>query len=250
VQQMRMDLLYASKFDEKAQPMPEAYERLLLEVLANDHSHFVSAEELMESWRIFTPLLHKLASDKVKPHLYPYGSRGPAAADALAHKYGLTKFGGGITAYVEGEPPRKYSTMAGDETAAVDDENSDKASVCSNMTNSFTEAASGEPSPSGGLQSEKLPFPVRQSVMQPPLGPPPSAASLAAISSAAQPPAPPPAATKANGSNGGLAELASSAQGLTISAPVAPASVPSTEGTPNGSRKGSRDVEPQYVSGK
>lgn len=32
VQQMRMDLLYASKFDDKAQPMPEAYERLMLEV--------------------------------------------------------------------------------------------------------------------------------------------------------------------------------------------------------------------------
>lgn len=31
VQQMRMDLLYSSKFDDNAKPMPEAYERLLLE---------------------------------------------------------------------------------------------------------------------------------------------------------------------------------------------------------------------------
>ena len=56
---MRMDLLYASKFNvnETTQPMPEAYERLLLECLAADHSHFVSADELLESWRIFTPVL-------------------------------------------------------------------------------------------------------------------------------------------------------------------------------------------------
>jgi glucose-6-phosphate 1-dehydrogenase len=52
-----MDLLYASKFDEETQPVPEAYERLLLECLAADHSHFVSADELLESWRIFTPVL-------------------------------------------------------------------------------------------------------------------------------------------------------------------------------------------------
>ena len=44
VQQMRMDLLYASKFSAEGTEMPEAYERLLLEVIAADHSHFVSAE--------------------------------------------------------------------------------------------------------------------------------------------------------------------------------------------------------------
>ena len=58
VQQMRMDLLYSSKFFQRK--LPEAYERLLLEVLAADHSHFVSAEELDASWHIFTPVLQEL----------------------------------------------------------------------------------------------------------------------------------------------------------------------------------------------
>ena len=109
VQQMRMDLLYSDKFNNESKPMPEAYERLLLEVLAADHSHFVSAAELDASWRIFTPILKQIAEQKIRPHPYPYGSRGPTAADSLAHKYGMSKFGGGITNYVTGAPIKKLN---------------------------------------------------------------------------------------------------------------------------------------------
>jgi len=98
VEQMRMDFNYGTKY--KKGSMPEAYERLLLECLAADHSHFVSAEELIASWRIFTPALHELKRLKRKPEPYPFGSRGPAAADDLAKRYGMKKFGGGLTPYV------------------------------------------------------------------------------------------------------------------------------------------------------
>jgi len=98
VEQMRMDLLYSDKY--KKFDMPEAYERLLLEVLAADHSHFVSAEELIASWRIFTPALHQLQAKRIQPAQYPFGSRGPPAADKLAQKHGMKKFGGGLTPYV------------------------------------------------------------------------------------------------------------------------------------------------------
>ena len=103
VQQQRMDLLYSSKFFERK--LPEAYERLLLEVLAADHSHFVSGEELVASWQIFTPALQALHASRRVPEVYPFGSRGPPSADALAHKYGITKFGGGLTPYVKKEVP-------------------------------------------------------------------------------------------------------------------------------------------------
>lgn len=69
-------------------------------MLANDHSHFVSAEELDASWRIFTPALHQLQERGVQPEPYPFGSRGPAAADDLARRYGMRKFGGGLTPYI------------------------------------------------------------------------------------------------------------------------------------------------------
>ena len=107
---MRMDLLYSDKFRDDAKPMPEAYERLLLEVLAADQSNFVSAPELDASWRIFTPILNELAENKIKPLPYPYGSRGPPQADDLANRHGMSKFGGGITNYVQGEKLRKIDS--------------------------------------------------------------------------------------------------------------------------------------------
>ena len=98
VEQVRMDLLYARSY---MGYMPEAYERLLLEALVADHSHFVSEDELTAQWRIFTPVLHALESGKGRePEIYPYGSRGPKGADALANRHGMTKFGGGLTPYV------------------------------------------------------------------------------------------------------------------------------------------------------
>ena len=97
VEQVRMDLLYAKSY---MGYMPEAYERLLLEALVADHSHFVSEEELTAQWRIFTPVLQQLASGSKEPETYSFGGRGPKGADALARRYGMTKFGGGLTPYV------------------------------------------------------------------------------------------------------------------------------------------------------
>ena len=98
VEQVRMDLFYARSY---MGYMPEAYERLLLEALVADHSHFVSEEELTAQWRIFTPVLHELESGAgPEPEIYPYGSRGPKGADQLAKRHGMTKFGGGLTPYV------------------------------------------------------------------------------------------------------------------------------------------------------
>ena len=101
VEQVRMDLLYATQYAGSIHAqMPEAYERLLLEALVSDHSHFVSEEELTAQWRIFTPVLKQLVDRKVEPEKYAYGSRGPRGQDELARRYGMSKFGGGLTPYV------------------------------------------------------------------------------------------------------------------------------------------------------
>ena len=73
-----MDLLYAKSYLDKR--LPEAYERLLLEALVNDHSHFVSQEELHAQWRIFTPVLDALVRERVEPEQYPYSTRAAGAA--------------------------------------------------------------------------------------------------------------------------------------------------------------------------
>lgn len=53
--------------------MPDAYERLILDVFYGSQIHFVRTDELKEAWRIFTPLLHKIENDKPKPINYVYG---------------------------------------------------------------------------------------------------------------------------------------------------------------------------------
>jgi hypothetical protein len=142
LQQMRMDLVYASKFDEKSNWMPGAYERLLLEAFAADHSHFVSAKELDASWRIFTPVLRELAAKGIKPQPYPYGSRGPPATDALAAKYGMAKFGGGMTTYVLGGAVKPSPNDV--EAFAPTTSNSASSALRNAATASLVSAASGE----------------------------------------------------------------------------------------------------------
>ncbi len=60
--------------------VPEAYQTLLLDVLRGDQTLFVHADEVLESWRVFGPLL----AEPREIHDYPSGSWGPKAADRLA----------------------------------------------------------------------------------------------------------------------------------------------------------------------
>lgn len=74
-----LDLSYAARYAPLA--IPDAYDSLLLDVLNADQANFVRDDELAESWRIFTPLLHAIDRDHILPDIYPAGSRGPEAAD-------------------------------------------------------------------------------------------------------------------------------------------------------------------------
>eukprot|EP00731_Ephydatia_muelleri_P001953 Em0001g1953a len=82
-----LDLTYKNRF--KDVTLPDAYERLLLDVFNGSQAHFVRSDELAEAWRIFTPLLHQIERERVAPIQYPYGSRGPKESDELVSKYGF-----------------------------------------------------------------------------------------------------------------------------------------------------------------
>lgn len=85
-----LDLTYKKRFSEAMSDMPDAYERLILDVIRGDHNLFVRADELAAAWRIFTPLLHAIEKDKaLKPIKYAFGSRGPPEADQLIESYGF-----------------------------------------------------------------------------------------------------------------------------------------------------------------
>ena len=47
--------------------LPDAYERLLLDVFVGSQVHFVRSDELREAWRIFTPVLHIIDQEKQEP---------------------------------------------------------------------------------------------------------------------------------------------------------------------------------------
>jgi len=55
--------------------------------------HFVRSDELVEAWRIFTPLLHQIEKEKVKPIPYKYGTRGPKEANELSAKNNFKFYG-------------------------------------------------------------------------------------------------------------------------------------------------------------
>ena len=82
VEPRRMNLMYTHT---EVKDMPDAYERLVLEVLRGDATNFVSVEELDASWAVFSPAL--LALEGTKPERYAYGSTGPS----LERLYGSPK---------------------------------------------------------------------------------------------------------------------------------------------------------------
>jgi glucose-6-phosphate 1-dehydrogenase len=86
--QTELDLTYKQRFDAR---LPDAYERLIYDVLRGDHNLFVRDDELEAAWKIYTPLLHHLEGNKVKPVEYEFGSRGPQESDVLASKYGFVR---------------------------------------------------------------------------------------------------------------------------------------------------------------
>jgi len=57
--------------------IPEAYESLLLDVVAGERSLFIRADELAASWDIFDRVLHEIDDRKIIPEPYLQGSRGP-----------------------------------------------------------------------------------------------------------------------------------------------------------------------------
>ncbi|XP_072847590.2 glucose-6-phosphate 1-dehydrogenase isoform X1 [Pogona vitticeps] len=86
-EESELDLTYGNRY--KDVKLPDAYERLILDVFCGSQMHFVRSDELREAWRIFTPLLHKIEGEKTKPIPYRYGSRGPPDADELMKKAGF-----------------------------------------------------------------------------------------------------------------------------------------------------------------
>ncbi|KAL7293918.1 hypothetical protein TKK_0012649 [Trichogramma kaykai] len=91
MEETELDLTYGSRY--KGLKLPDAYERLILDVFCGSQMHFVRSDELSEAWRIFTPLLHKIEHGDVRPIPYKYGSRGPKEANEMARRNNFNYYG-------------------------------------------------------------------------------------------------------------------------------------------------------------
>ena len=84
VRDVNMDFSYGSAF---AEDSPEAYERLILDVLLGVPSLFPVNREVELSWEILDPVLDHWARTG-RPEAYESGTWGPASADEMLHRMG------------------------------------------------------------------------------------------------------------------------------------------------------------------
>ncbi|MGH3934630.1 MAG: glucose-6-phosphate dehydrogenase [Pseudonocardiaceae bacterium] len=86
VRDVTMDFRYGTAFTESS---PEAYERLLLDVLLGEPSLFPVNAEVELSWSILDPVLEHWAKQE-GPEPYPAGTWGPPSADEMIARTGRT----------------------------------------------------------------------------------------------------------------------------------------------------------------
>ncbi|MDT7712169.1 MAG: glucose-6-phosphate 1-dehydrogenase, partial [Pseudonocardiales bacterium] len=86
VRDVNMDFRYGAAFTESS---PEAYERLLLDMLRGEPSLFPVNAEVELSWAILDPVLEYWATHG-RPEPYPAGTWGPPSADQMIARTGRT----------------------------------------------------------------------------------------------------------------------------------------------------------------
>ncbi|MBZ5733891.1 glucose-6-phosphate dehydrogenase [Nocardioides sp. TRM66260-LWL] len=86
IRDVSMDFTYGGTFTEAS---PEAYERLILDVLLGDPPLFPRHEEVELSWKILDPVLEHWAA-KGEPEPYAAGGWGPESAERMLARDGRT----------------------------------------------------------------------------------------------------------------------------------------------------------------
>ncbi len=80
-----MEFCYKTSFDT---PQPDAYERLLLDIILGDQTLFISQQVVEQSWKIIDPIEEVWHSGNPPLEVYKAGTWGPKAADDLIKKDG------------------------------------------------------------------------------------------------------------------------------------------------------------------
>jgi glucose-6-phosphate 1-dehydrogenase len=85
IRPVHMDFLYGGTF---RTGIPEAYERLILDVMLGDATLFTRADEVTEEWQLVDAIVGFWQRDKPAFPNYAAGTWGPQASDELIHRDG------------------------------------------------------------------------------------------------------------------------------------------------------------------
>jgi len=88
-EEVQLDFCYREKLSLE---QPDAYERVLFDAMRGDRTLFATSREVLECWRVTEPILEAWKDPSFPLEIYPNGGWGPAAADAMIGKSGVSWF--------------------------------------------------------------------------------------------------------------------------------------------------------------
>ncbi len=88
-----LDMSFADNFEERS---PDAYERLLLDVIRGNQTLFMRGDEVEEAWRWIDPIFEAWERTSQPVRTYNAGSWGPSQSVALIERDGRTWHDGGV----------------------------------------------------------------------------------------------------------------------------------------------------------
>jgi glucose-6-phosphate 1-dehydrogenase len=86
--QVPLDMSFAKALGVEGTDMPDAYERLIMDVIRGNQTLFMRGDEVEAAWAWIDPLLEQLGTGGPAPFPYDPGGTGPEEALALMHRDG------------------------------------------------------------------------------------------------------------------------------------------------------------------
>ena len=83
-----LDMTFADALGDRSEDAPDAYERLIMDVIRGDQTLFMRGDEVEAAWKWTDPIIKAWETRNDVPKLYDVGSAGPEDAMALIHRDG------------------------------------------------------------------------------------------------------------------------------------------------------------------
>jgi glucose-6-phosphate 1-dehydrogenase len=86
--QVPLDMSFADALGDEAEDVPDAYERLIMDVIRGNQTLFMRGDEVEAAWAWTDPIIEGWEARGDKPQIYDPGSSGPEDALMLMHRDG------------------------------------------------------------------------------------------------------------------------------------------------------------------